>query len=378
MVAILTRPGKVRVVRRMELTDRHGVVQEDITSAVGGATVDLDLDRPVSPFLLRGEFLTRGVVVPYRDHIRPWLRLEHPDGTVVDEPVGLYGIAPPQRRHTYTSTRETFEGRDHTWRLATSAVTAPFTVPAGANVVQAVEAILAGQGFLPGDIDITPSAATLTETATWGLDQSVSWLTVCNSLLGAIGYTRLHTTRAGTLRAIPLPDLATAPIAKQYSAASGEVTSEVLEDPNLDLVCNVVRVVNERDGTAPIVAVAENHDPASPVAIETLGRVLFREVRDPNIPDQATAESIARRALQEGATYDNRVTITTGADPTRNPHEIYGFALDRRDSSSVLAGRWRCTGWSLGFGVPDVAMRHQIGQIVPVGEALGEAPGGGA
>src|SRR5690606_28699140 len=120
----------------------------------------------------------------------------------------------------------------------------------------------------------------------------------------------------------PLPDLDSGVADKVYTNQSGEVTAEIAEDPNDDLICNVVRVVNARDGLAPIVAIAENHNPDSPVSIENLGRILFREVQDANIPDQATAELIAQRTLQAGATYDNRVTITTGPDPSRNPHDV--------------------------------------------------------
>jgi hypothetical protein len=359
--------GKARLSQRFYLTDRHGAVQEEITPFVTSATVDFDVDRPVSPLLLRGELRVPGLVMPYRDTIQPWLRLEYPNGFVVDEPLGLYAVAPPQRRHTFRSTRETFEGRDHTWRLATSFLTGTYTAAAGANVVQTVIAILHDQGFSDPDIAIDPSGKRLVEAITWGLDQTVSWLEIANTLLAAIAYTGLHTKRQGPLRALALPDLETAPPNKVYTTDSGEVTQEVSEDPKSDLICNVVRVINERDGTDPILAIAENHNPASPVSIENLdGRRLFREIRDANIPDQETAEAIALRTLQEGATYDNRVTITTALDPTRNPHEIYEFALARADSTSVLSGRWRCTGWSLGMSVPNVTMTHQIGKVAPV------------
>jgi hypothetical protein len=359
--------GAIRLTARLLLTDRHGVAQDDLTPYVVRATVDLDVDRAVSPLLLRGELRRAGLVTAYTAHLQPWLRLEYPDGEVIDEPVGLYAVAPPGRRRTYSTTREELTGHDHTWRLAQSYFTEPYSVAAGSNVVAAVKAILAGEGFTDLEIAITSSSKTLTETATWGLDQTVAKITVIRHLLDAIAYTPLHSTRQGQLRAIPLPDLATAPIAKTYSLAGGQVTAEVAEDPDADRVCNVVRVMNDRDGAAPILAVAENHNPASPVSIENLdGRRIFREFRDDHIPDQATAETIALRELERGATYDNRVRITTGLDPTRNPHEVYGFALTQRGGESVLAGRWRCAGWSLGFMTKDAAMTHQIGKVVPV------------
>jgi hypothetical protein len=359
--------GAIKLTARLLLTDRHGVVQDDLTPYVVKATVDLDVDRVVSPFLLRGELRRAGLVTAYADHLQPWLRLEDPDGTVVDEPVGLYAVAPPGRRRTYSTTREELTGHDHTWRLAQSYFTEPYSVAVGSNVVAAIESILAGEGFTPAEIAITPSTKRLAETATWGLEQTVAKITAVRHLSDAIGYTPLHTTRQGQLRAIPLPDLASAPVAKTYTLASGEVTAEVSEDPDDTQVCNVVRVLNDRDGAAPILAVAENHNPASPVSIPNLdGRRIFREIRDDHIPDQATAETIALRELELGATYDNRVRITTGLDPTRNPHEVYGFALTQRGGESVLAGRWRCAGWSLGFMTRDAQMTHQIGKVVPV------------
>lgn len=359
--------GMVRISSRLYRCDRHGAIEEEITSAVLAATVDLDVDRIVSPFLLRGELRIAGAVTVYADHIQPWLRLEYPSGLVVDEPVGLYGTAPPNRERSYRVTRERLTGMDHTWRLSTSYFAGPYTIPGDADPVEAVKDVCRSEGFT--DADLAGLVATTKRTVaaqTWGLDQPITKLEIVNTVLGAIGSVRLHTGRAGGLAAFPLPDLETALVAKTYTTEGDEITEAVTEEPDASRVCNVVRVVNDRDGASPIVAIAENHNPASPVSIENIGRILFRDERDSGIPDQQTADAIALRLLQEGATYDNRATLVTAPDPERDPHDIYEFALDQRDASLVLAGRWRCTGWTLGFGTAELAMRHQIGKVVPV------------
>jgi hypothetical protein len=371
---VVSRPfGAVRMSARLWRTGHRGELIEDISRYMLSATVDLDIDRAVSPFMLRGELREEGIVEAYRDHIQPWLRLEFPNGVVVEEPVGLYAVAPPQHRHSHRRTTELVTGYDHTWLLATSSYTAPFTVPARANVVQAVIDIVTAEVSDEHDVDIVPSPAILTEATTWGLDQPATKLEIVNHLLAAIGYCPLHTNRHGVLISFPLPDLETDPVGKIYTNASGEITADVDENPNDELICNVVRVINARDGLAPIIAVAENHDPASPVSIENLGRVLFREIRDTNIPDQATAELIAQRTLQVGATYDNRVAIATVPDPTRNPYDIYELALMQAGGSLALSGRWRCIGWSLGFTPRAATMTHRIGKVVPVAGLLVEA-----
>jgi hypothetical protein len=360
------RSGIVRVSQRVLLTDRNGVPQEDITDQLVEATVDLDVDRSISSFAIQGELRTAGVIKPYIDYILPSLILENADGTVVDEPLGFYTTLPSGKVSNYIKTKESFTGRDLTHRLSTSTFATPFTIATNDNVIATVIEILESEGFTAADYNITPSTRYAIRSYTWGYDEVWSKLRIINQLFDAIGYYKLHTSRYRILQSFPYFDLKNIEPAKRFTTgAGGEVINEVVQKPDYDSIVNMVRVQNDRSGATPIAAVIQNNNLDSPVSIPNLGVTIFRDIKDVNIPDLNAAIAIARQTLQRGATFYNRVTIETLADPTRNPYDIYTFNLLQANSESVLSGKWRCSGWQLGFTPGTARMTQHMGRVEP-------------
>jgi hypothetical protein len=128
-------------------------------------------------------------------------------------------------------------------------------------------------------------------------------------------------------------------------------------------------VVRKESGQAAIVSVATNDDPRSPVSTVRLGMTLTREVSGDEvntITDQAAADALARRYLEEAAAQYTTLELTTSPD-LRETREVY--ALDIRDASGrvVADGRWWCDGWQLGFTAKDGAMRHRLHRLEAFG-----------
>lgn len=360
------RGGVVRLSQKLLKVKADGTPLDDITSQLVEATVDLDTDRVVSPFAIEGELRSADVLKPFSDYIAPFLILEHSDGRVVNEQLGIYSIVPSAQKDSYLGSRLSFSGRDITEQLNTSVFASPFTIASGANIVSTIYEILATEGITEGTYNIPYSRKFAVDAFTWGYDEVWSKLRIINALLDAIGYYKLHTSRFGTPRAFPYIDLnASEPNKKYTTGVGGEVVNEVVQEPDYAGIVNMVRVSNDKSGITPFTTVIQNNNLDSPVSIPKLGRTIFKEINDTNIPDLASAIAIARETLQRGASIYNRVRIDTLADPSRNPYEIYEFDVRQEDSSAVLTGKWRCSGWKLGFTPSTARMQQTLGKVQP-------------
>lgn len=360
------RGGAIRVSQRLLKVTADGTPVDDITNQLVEANVDLDIDRVVSPFAIEGELRSADVLKPFSDYIEPYLILEYSDGRVVDEQLGRYSIVPSRRQDTYISSREGFSGRDITEQLNSSVFAEPFTVASGANIISTIYEILATEGITQGTYNIPYSRKFAVDAFTWGYDEVWSKLRIINAMLDAIGYYKLHTSRFGTPRAFPFIDLNASEPNKRYTTGiGGEVINEVVQEPDYAGIVNMVRVSNDKSGITPFTTVIQNNNLDSPVSIPNLGRTIFREINDTNIPDLTSAIAIARDTLQRGASIYNRVRIDTLADPGRDPYEIYEFDVSQVGGGSVLTGKWRCSGWKLGFTPGTARMAQTLGKVQP-------------
>lgn len=88
----------------------------------------------------------------YRDYLAPWLTLRWRDAASgvwqeVDEQVGLFVVIPPSRKHTALRGARRIQGYDLLWLLASQSFPNGYVLPAGANLVDAVRALLVGAGI---------------------------------------------------------------------------------------------------------------------------------------------------------------------------------------------------------------------------------------
>lgn len=76
-----------------------------------------------------------------------------------------------------------------------------YSVDAGTSPLDTVEQIFTGRGFSQYIIDQTQSDAVLASAKTYTIDDNVTWLTIVNDLLGAVGYQGVWSDWNGVLRA---------------------------------------------------------------------------------------------------------------------------------------------------------------------------------
>lgn len=138
------------------------------------------------------------------DMVRPYLTMS--DGVITARfNLGAYFVSTP---------REELETEPHEWAVEAydillglaDPVGEVYALAQGTSYLVAVAEILTERGFIDGLsflIDQTAAASVLPSAKTWALDEQITWLTVVNDLLSAIGYAGIWSDWNGALRCTP-------------------------------------------------------------------------------------------------------------------------------------------------------------------------------
>jgi hypothetical protein len=358
----MPRVGNVQIKPTLWRATKLNEFREDITRYVSSGRVTYDEDRAIK-MSFAVKVSDPEVIDPYRDFLAPVLTLVYPDGEVITEQVGLYAVAPPKQSASTQLTRGDLDGRDLTWLLSVDTLTAPYTVTAGTNRIEAVRIVLNAMGLTRHVIADSP--LTFDSDTTWPPDTSK--LDLVNDILGGTGFYTLYMLRDGYLASMPWRDMESVQPAVSYATpALGKVrvirTVEI--DPDPGRIVNQVTVIRDDPAKDPLIAFGVNDNPASPVSTVTLGITIGRTIKDQNIASQSEADKLVARTLQEAASVYTRLKLTTTPDPSRNPHEVYELAISNA-AGIVAEGVWWCTGWSVGFTPSDGPMTHDLNKLVP-------------
>lgn len=357
--------GRVEMTARLYAATRDNALLDEITPIVNGAkvlagTVTQDLDSAVKS---TGRFtLTRPVVLdPYVSFVAAFLRLDHSDGTVIDEQVGLYALPPFAKRHGRALTTAEVAGNALEWLLALDGFASAYTVTAGTNYVAAVTAILTGAGLTRWSISATTK--TLPADLTWQSDKTK--LEIVNDLLEGMGNYHLAADRTGRLTSFPYLDLDTAQAAFAYDSLAGtKIVGTVDDEPLVDRVTNRVVVIRDNPSLPLLESVRENNNPASPVSIPRLnGLRIRRRIADPHLADQDAADKLADRYLQEGSSFFRKIRLQTHVDPRFSVRDVGTLDVRQTDGTIVANGRWWRSGLTLGFRPDQAAMSHSLNKL---------------
>lgn len=340
-----------------------------------------------TPMALDLTIRDQDAIDPYTDFIAPFLTVSYEDGFSVTEQVGLYSVAPFSVEHFEHYHEAKLDGRDLTWLLDDDHLEDGYNLDAGSNIIATVAALLEAADLTR--INITPSTKTLPEARSWKV--GTSRRQVIDDLLVSIGYVKLYFDRTGIACSSPYVSIKTPRPSVTYTTAAptttyeyewfgtggfGEgpfggpnVTAHVSQrvrvlnsvhiDPLVTDVCNKVTVVKDNANEDPIVVTVRNTNPSSQTSITNTGRVISKTIRDSQVIDEASALTMALKELEEGATINHRLSLTTTLDPTRNMHEHYALNVVNAHGQAVAVGNFACTGWVLGFTPSDV-MEHTV------------------
>jgi hypothetical protein len=345
-------PG-LRTAAGCELLDMSLTVLDDLTDDFAGGTVTRESYATLhgSAQLGIARTLDWGRAI-----VRPYMLLESA-GTLARFNLGAYFAASPLTELGESPVTHAVVGYDILDRLG-DPVGEVYAVAAGAGYLATVEQILQAQGYTQYVIDQQAAASVLPSARTWAMEDSITWLTIVNDLLGSVGYQGIWSDWDGRLRVQPY--LSPSQRASEWVYDVGESTSmlTVARTVERDYYRAPNRWVfyrsNNVDGPAPVEGdgvytfVNQSDGPTSVDARG--GRVITRTV-GLDVADQAALVAAAQLSID--ADLRLKTTLSLGTAP--NPLHWHFDRLTLADPAFGPVAEVLGTKWTLPLGGGDMA-----------------------
>ncbi|MGC4107810.1 MAG: hypothetical protein QM753_15925 [Thermomicrobiales bacterium] len=341
---------------------KYNDILEDISDAVLSGSVTFDSTRKI-PMTLSCELQDSVTVAPYNDYLAPFLKVEYDDGSVAESQLGLYSVVPYRQNVAMQSRKYSIDARDGCWALSEDVFSNGYTSPQGATYRSEVESILTGSGITR--FAISGSSVTVPEALSW--KAGTPKLDVINDLLRGMGNYPLYFDKVGVARSMAYVPMASMASSTTYSTRTPQrvgIVKTISVEPLVSEVWNKVVVVKDNSNQAPIVVTKRNMNMASPTSIPNLGREIAIVIRDGNLADQSAAEALAQKTLDEGATINNRLSLSTLPDPERGFYEA--ITLEAYQGETAIAvGKWFVRAWKIGFTPKDLMSFDLVSVAAP-------------
>lgn len=310
---------------------------EDLSDYFIAGEIEMNVDRDIK-LAARIALREPSRVTPYTDYLAPFIRIEYDDETTeVYRQCGLYAVPVAPQRLTYNDAVGEFDGRDLTWVMATSAYADTNNVTSGQNYVSGATGIseaITGAGVTRYNVPTTSS----TFASAQSFPPGTTRLEKANTLLSQLGWYNLGMDLDGRVSTPGAPQ----------NLASQEPWRTLTDDdliappevqPAGQEIANVVIVVNDNAGAAPLTATARNDDAGSPTSTVVVGRDIVRVERVSGDSTQAALNALAARLLAESRTYYQTVRLRLLHDPSALiPHQTVGLNLP--GTMAALNGHW--------------------------------------
>lgn len=230
--------------------------------------------------------------------IQPWFKVTGEDGRAQEWPMGVFIPAAPGAQYHDTGKTVEVELYDKLFILDNDRVERVHTVPAGANVVAAVRALIASAGPHHRH-SIEDSTVTARSAMVW--EPGTSKLRIINDLLESINYFSLWCDGYGTYRADHYTPPGSRPVAYEFADDEYSIYAPTFtREQDLFSVPNRVIQVGRGDEDKPgLIGVAENTDPSSPFSYQARGRWIAHVDEDVEAATQQVIDGIAQRRLAE-------------------------------------------------------------------------------
>ena len=283
------------------------------------------------------------------------IRITHVDGDQAT-PMGVWLLSTSGREIEGPVARTTLSLSDKT-----EALNRPLgrfvTYPTGTAVVPAVEAIIRACGET--SMALTYSAATTTTALTWEPD--ATWLKVAGDLLTAIGYGPLRADMLGVLRAGPYLPPDRRPVRAVYGGESTDLQMRPTWSDEADLaeIPTGVRIIVSGDDKTPGLIGRADHPDAHPFSAASRGGERLR-VETSEAVDQAAANTIAARFLDESSQVTYRATIAHPID-----HTALDDVVHHRPAGLDAAIVERSVDLGVGAVVTDTVRHIYTGGVLP-------------
>ncbi len=292
---------------------------------------------------LSGTFHKNDEVDFLNDYIRPML---YENGKWV--PLGVFMVANASENYVDDSGMVQIDGRDCSALAQRQTLEGAYVIPAGELYTQVVQQLLYQCG-----IDrvrcVQSSARLATDRADWEIGTSI--LEIINQLLLEINYDDLWFDSDGYARIEPPATIESGVKHEYYADETSILEAEYSIESNAYSSYNVfIAVVSSPDLEAPLYAIAENDDPASPLSTTRRGRVPMPVINLDNIASQEDLQVYVDKIRNQSITSTETVEFTTAV--TYHGVGDY-FYLNHHNAKGI----WKETEWTMEMG-PGGMMSH--------------------
>lgn len=318
---------------------KNGVEAEELLWDEGSApTVMWDKSGEIKSSF-SGSFYQNSKVDLLVDELKPYLIING-----AEHPLGVFRAATVGEKHTQYAPALRVEAYDRCWKLKSNRTEKVLHFQAGTTYITAIEQLLTACGI--GLRIVTPSTATLqTDREDWEI--GTDHLTIINQLLAEISYADIWFDVDGVAHVEPYVEASKRQIAHRYgdmgepevfnpAMPGSSMETDLFSMPNV-FIC----ICSNPEIETPMVATAENDNPASSTSIFRRGMRIAQRYQVDNIASQAELQAYANKLRNEAMFATQTATFQTFAEGEHGIGDILSISNDR------IGGIWEETAWSI-------------------------------
>jgi len=317
VVALIQDSASLTVAGGLELLDMDLNVTKDLTDDLQGGTVTrsafADLHGSLSIRL--STELEWGQAI-----VRPYMILSDPSVSARFN-LGAYFTSTPKKTVGFYPGTFDVIGFDIIQALKDT-VGEVYAVDAGTSYLVTIEAILLDRGFTKYIIDQTAAASVLPTAKVWALDENITWLTVVNDLIAAIGYQGIWSDWNGYLRVQQYISPAQRSAewfytADEHSAMLGNdrsIITDYYDAPNrwVAVRSNNVDEVAPEEGNGIFTFVNQS---VGPTSVDARGGRSITRYLNLDVVDHAALVSTAQVSIDADLRLSTKYEVTTSPNP---------------------------------------------------------------
>lgn len=239
--------------------------------------------------------------------LQPWVTITDPLGATLTWPLGVYIPTTPSVTWSPTCATAQVDLYDKLQLLVDAKVTAPYALPQGSVITDAVRALIAGTGETR--MVITDSASTLRSSMIW--EPGVTVLRIVNDLLATANYFSVWVDGQGYFRADPYVAPQSRGIAWSFADDESSIYAPGwAHDRDAFGVPNVVTLISRSDADTPaLTATARNATVGDPLSVPSRGREVIVVETDVEAASQDVLDGLAARRLADLSRVSSSVQI---------------------------------------------------------------------
>lgn len=317
VVGLLRDSPALRLQGGLEILDLSLTVLADISDDLAGGSITRNsyADLHATATLQVTRQLDWG-----RDLVRPYVTVSD-STTSARFNLGAYHVSTPATSLAQSPPTYDVTGYDMLLRLAQPAGDA-YAIAAGDSYLDKVEDILRARGYTAFIIDQSAVTTVAPGPRTWAFDDQITWLTIVNNLLGAVGYRGIWADWDGRLRCDPyIPPINRAaewyhtddPATTMLSTAH-TVTHDYFAAPNRWVFYRTGLVEGDTPVEGDGMYVHVNHA-VGPSSVQARGGLIVTKVVGVDVADQPALIVAAQRTIAADMDTPTTVAVQTAPNP---------------------------------------------------------------